>query len=130
MKYYYFLAVILINGVQATSNELDQKMTKCVSECVRQTNISDDSVDKVLSPEPTNDPTLKAYVLCVLKKIDIIGENGDFKKENLRTILRENGLSAENAESLVNKCAVQKNQPEETAYEGFRCFSQNEGSLL
>ncbi|KAJ3640698.1 hypothetical protein Zmor_027243 [Zophobas morio] len=125
MKCYYFLAIILITGVQASSDELTQKLKKWSSECTKETKISQESLEKLRNPEPTDDPRLKVYVLCFLEKMDIMNENGDLKKENLRTVLLEAGNGEEKTERLVKKCAVEKHRPEDTAYEGFLCWYKN-----
>ncbi|KAJ3640702.1 hypothetical protein Zmor_027247 [Zophobas morio] len=119
----FFFAVIATTWV--VSNGLKEKWRKFPAQCANETKISEESLDKVINPGPTDDVTLKAYTLCLFKKMEIVGEDGTFNKENFKNMLLDNGVSGEDAERLVKKCSVKKDRPEETAYDGFVCWSKN-----
>ena len=72
----------------------------------------------------TEVPKLKAMALCVLKEIELINDDGEINVEQFKKLAKEVAASDEEAESVVAMCALQKDTPEETAFDIIRCLHE------
>ncbi|XP_023022169.2 uncharacterized protein [Leptinotarsa decemlineata] len=72
-----------------------------------------------------DDPLLKKYAFCYSKKMGFQDENGKIDEQSFRGKLKELVENYDELEKLVSTCNVEKDNPENTAYEFFKCFLQN-----
>jgi hypothetical protein len=73
-----------------------------------------------------DDPKLREYVFCVLKKISFMNEHGDFQIDTIRSKVKQVSRSEEEAKELVVKCVVTRETPQVTAYEMVACWYRKE----
>jgi hypothetical protein len=66
-----------------------------------------------------DDPKLREYVFCVLKKISFMNEHGDLQIDTIRSKVKQVSRSEDEAKELVDKCVVKR---EVTAYEMVACW--------
>jgi DNA phosphorothioation-dependent restriction protein DptG len=69
-----------------------------------------------------DDPKLREYVFCVLKKISFMNEHGDLQIDTIRSKVKPVSRSKNEAKELVDKCVVKKETPQVTAYEMVACW--------
>jgi hypothetical protein len=107
---------------QATTDE-DKRQIKIQSaECKIITGVSQGSIAKLRSREAVNDPKLREYVFCVLKKISFMNEHGDLQIDTIRSKVKQVSRSKNEAKELVDKCVVKRETPQVTAYEMVACW--------
>ncbi|RZC42566.1 PBP GOBP domain containing protein [Asbolus verrucosus] len=71
-----------------------------------------------------NDTKFKEYMFCFNKKMGYQNEAGDFQKAELKSSLAINS-NQENVNDIVEKCAVKKSTPQESAYQCMKCIDDN-----
>jgi hypothetical protein len=69
-----------------------------------------------------DDPKLREYVFCVLKKINFMNEHGDLQIDTIRSKVKQVSRSEDEAKELVDKCVVTRETPQVTAYEMVVCW--------
>ncbi|KAJ3621105.1 hypothetical protein MTP99_003274 [Tenebrio molitor] len=123
MKNLSLLIVLLAAAAgQATTDE-DKRQIKIQSaECKIATGVSQGSIAKLRSRETVDDPKLREYVFCVLKKISFMNEHGDLQIDTIRSKVKPVSRSKNEAKELVDKCVVKKETPQVTAYEMVACW--------
>lgn len=72
-----------------------------------------------------DDPKLKTQFFCISKKLGFQNEEGEIKLEPLKK--RVNGIlnDAEKTDEILEKCAVKKSTPDDTAYDALKCFLEH-----
>ncbi|CAH1379437.1 unnamed protein product, partial [Tenebrio molitor] len=90
MKNLCLLIVLLAaTAGQATTDE-DKRQIKIQSaECKIATGVSQGSIAKLRSRETVDDPKLREYVFCVLKKISFMNEHGDLQIDTIRSKVKQ-----------------------------------------
>ncbi|XP_030764820.1 uncharacterized protein LOC115889043 [Sitophilus oryzae] len=108
----------------ALSSAQQAKASKLIKECFQESSVPNELVLKARKGNFSDDPLLKQYFLCVSTKAGVLSEAGEFNNDVIINDLTEI-FNADEANSLVKKCAVKRGSPTETAFESFRCFYQN-----
>lgn len=75
-----------------------------------------------------NDPQVKAHLLCFSKNVGIQSETGELQTEAINEAVTKL-KSADFANDLAAKCLKTKSTPEETAYNLFKCWRENNFQL-
>ena len=102
---------------QALTPQQNATLEQYSKPCRDETGVTAQDIDTGLNGEDRiDDSKLKAHVLCVLKKIELINEDGDVDMEKLKKLAKLVAASEEEAESVVAKCALQKDTHEDTAF--------------
>lgn len=72
-----------------------------------------------------DDEKLKEYLLCFSKRQDFLDENGLLQKHIMFKRLYMDLLDAELAEKITDKCLVNFDTPQNTAFEVTKCYYLN-----
>ena len=68
-----------------------------------------------------DDPKLKKQILCVAKNVALVTEAGEVDVGNLKRKVKKVATNDEEADSIVNKCVVEKDTVEDTTFEIVKC---------
>lgn len=104
------------------TKEQQDKLNQISKECRELNGVSEDTILKVRKGELVNEPKVKNHILCVSKKTGLASESGETNVEVLRNKLRKVCDSDDEVNTIIQKCVVKKDTPEETAFEIFNCL--------
>ncbi|CAG9821681.1 unnamed protein product [Phaedon cochleariae] len=90
-------------------------------ECQSQTGVSDAVVFGIISGKFPSDPAFRRHILCMNQKMGFQDNNGNINRNLISSTLRT-AMPNGNIEGMVQNCAVQRADPEETAFEMDQCF--------
>lgn len=93
------------------------------NKCQKETGVSDESIKKANNLEPVDDPLVKENAFCVLKKYEVMDENGDINQDNLTKIL-EPEFGKDKAKTVAENCAIKQDTPQNTANATFWCIGE------
>ncbi|KAJ3648070.1 hypothetical protein Zmor_019906 [Zophobas morio] len=108
--------------LQALTDEQKKKLDEVSKECKTESGVAQDLIDKARNGELVDDPKLKSQMLCVAKKANLATAAGEINLDVLKTKLKKVAADDAEVDKLVQKCAVKKDSPEETAFEAFKCL--------
>nr|UWL63301.1 odorant binding protein 11 [Pagiophloeus tsushimanus] len=107
------------------TDEQKQKIQAYGKECVGETSVDTELIKKARAGTFTDDAKLKAFVLCMSKKLGFQNNNGEIQTEVVRQKLGGALNDADAANKLVEKCLVVKGSNEDTAFESFKCYYES-----
>ncbi|VEN49319.1 unnamed protein product [Callosobruchus maculatus] len=124
MKYLVVLGALL--GLASAQSPSQMKLlVRLHSECKAVTGVNDALATGVMAGKFPDDETLKKHLLCIYKKSGFMGDDGHIQKD-VTQVIYETALKDEaKAEQLVDICAVEKDTPENTAFEMSKCVWDN-----
>lgn len=95
-------------------------------QCQKHSNLDSEVIKKATdTKEYPDDPKLKTHLLCLSKIAGLQDEKGAVHVEPLQKILSEQMKDFAKVKSLLDKCVIQRNTPEQTAFESLWCFHKN-----
>ncbi|XP_076267144.1 B2 protein-like [Rhynchophorus ferrugineus] len=128
MKY----LIVLVLGLSAITakpltDEQKQNFRNFYDGCVSETNVDKAVVEKAHHGEFENDDKLPFFFLCMSKKIGFRDANNVFQpssiKEKLSYVIDDAAL----VDKLAETCFVEKQTPQESAMEAFKCYFKHTG---
>ncbi|RZC40380.1 PBP GOBP domain containing protein, partial [Asbolus verrucosus] len=111
--------------IKALTDEQKEKLNKVGKECREQSGVSQELVDKLRNGEYVEDAKLKAQMLCVSKKLGLADDSGNINVETLKTKVKKVVDNDAEVDEIVEKCAVKRDTPEDTAFFTFKCLREN-----
>lgn len=64
----------------------------------------------------------------MLKKINYLNNNGSFNVNEIKSKMASGSKTQTEIDNVIRKCAVQKNTPEQTAWEFYKCaYNESQG---
>ncbi|KAJ8955672.1 hypothetical protein NQ318_008541 [Aromia moschata] len=133
MRVFTLISVIsLAVMAQGLTEKQKEKIRTIHAECQADpaTNVDEDLLKKAYNDEPAEGPQLRAHVLCMSKKLGLQKDNGDLDKDTLRLQLSRAISDEAKLNQAVDKCGVQKDNPEATAAAILKCFHDYVGHVL
>ncbi|CAG9856345.1 unnamed protein product [Phyllotreta striolata] len=85
------------------------------------------NINELSSGNFPNDPAFKRHLLCINKALGIQDTNGNLQINaitRLATAMAPPGTNRNTIQEVVNRCAVQRRDEEETAYQTDSCLLQ------
>ncbi|KAF7272394.1 hypothetical protein GWI33_014821 [Rhynchophorus ferrugineus] len=125
MKSFLIISSVLCMSIYVLadlSDEQKQKVIRYGKECIAETGVDKELVDKARQGSFSDDPKLKAFAFCLSKKIGLQNADGDVQTEVLKEKLSSVVDNAETVNSLISACVQKKGSPEETAFQTFVCY--------
>nr|XP_022918726.1 uncharacterized protein LOC111427684 [Onthophagus taurus] len=117
-----FVIAVSANQHPFFSDERLVEVIKISKECIGETNVKQEALNKWRSGELLDDPDLKEYIACTFLKLGFVDEKGTV---NLETLKKDLGRS-EIALNAISQCYDKRgNSPTETAYDVYKCFKGN-----
>nr|CAH7746642.1 unnamed protein product [Callosobruchus chinensis] len=95
------------------------------NECKAETGISDALATGVIAGKFPDDDVLKKHLLCIYKKTGFFTDDGHIQKDITQVIYEATLKDETKAAQLVKICAVEKDTPENTAFEMSKCVWDN-----
>ncbi|XP_072387614.1 general odorant-binding protein 69a-like [Diabrotica undecimpunctata] len=95
----------LFYGAMALTEEQQQLMNSLHAECVSQTGVGEDVIEKAKSGDFVEDPKLKCYMKCVFDEIGVITDDGKIDVEGALAILPDDMKDI--ATPVITKCGTQ-----------------------
>ena len=108
--------------MKALTDQQKEKLEKYSAPCRQESGITQEEVNKVDVANFPDDAKTKKHVLCVLKKLEFIDDNGDLKIEKIKPTVVAASEGEEQSEKIVAKCAVKKDTAEDTAFQLVDCL--------
>lgn len=106
-------------------DELAKRIIENGRACIRESGVDREILDKSRQGIFTDDPKLKVFALCMARKSEIIKENGEIAvsvlREKFSPIIKDPIV----IQKLIDRCALAKENPEETAFQFQQCFYRN-----
>nr|UTN00823.1 odorant binding protein [Semanotus bifasciatus] len=131
MKVFAFILCVgylalLAHGI---SDEDKQHFRSLNEECQSNpaTRLDKEMIEKLRKHEEVDKKQLRAYSLCMTKKLGIQKENGDVDKEALKKTLAKAINDETKLNKLVGECGARRDTIGETAEEIMRCFHEHIG---
>lgn len=93
------------------------------NECVTQAGVTDEQVAQVMAGNFLSDPEVKEQIFCMTKKLGFLNDAGEIQMDIIEAMIAEFVPDAALAEKL-KKCGVQKDTPQDTAFELAKCAYQ------
>nr|CAI5862182.1 unnamed protein product [Callosobruchus analis] len=94
-------------------------------ECKAETGINDAVATGVMSGKFPDDEVLKKHLVCIYKKSGFMTDDGHIQKDITEVIYEATLKDEAKAAKLVKICAVEKDTPEDTAFEMSKCVWEN-----
>nr|AOG12864.1 odorant binding protein [Eogystia hippophaecolus]QLI62012.1 odorant-binding protein 9 [Streltzoviella insularis] len=112
---------------QALTDEQKDKLKKHRSECLSETKVDQQLVDKLKSGDfKTENEPLKKYSLCMLMKSELMTKDGKFKKD-VALAKVPNEADKPTVEKLIDTCLANKgNNPHQTAWNYVKCYHEKD----
>ncbi|KAI7815286.1 odorant binding protein [Rhyzopertha dominica] len=126
MKAFVAVAVLaFVVCAQALSEEQKNKIKQISTECQQKSGVDQQLIQKARKGEFTNDPKLKAHLLCFAQKAGFMNEKNEIQSEAIKAKITPD-VGADEATKVTQKCAAIKSAtPEQTAFDVFKCFFDN-----
>ena len=107
------------------SEEQKKRLEEYSKECLEVSKVEEAVLKEAEKGVFLDDPKLKVHALCFSKKIHMQNEKGEIQVDVIKEKLTSQIKSAEEVEKVVKLCLVQKDTPENTAFEGLQCLQKN-----
>lgn len=115
----YFYSVSLPQNI--TPEQIRTLMT-INQECMAQSGVSNAVITNTLMGNFNYDPKLAQHLLCMSQRLRLQDANGKIDRNVLRQRLSMLISDPSQVENLVNKCGVDQEAPEQTAFKAAQCF--------
>ncbi|XP_063914064.1 uncharacterized protein LOC135130589 [Zophobas morio] len=115
--------VVLLFAARALATfTIDQTGLKpIILECATEADLTDAEIDAIKTiADFDKSPKYKYQFYCIFTKANVMTESGDFDNELITNILKGAGANDDEVAAIL-KCCVQKDIPEDTAYEFGKC---------
>nr|AUF72971.1 odorant-binding protein [Anoplophora chinensis] len=112
------LCVTFFSIANSLTNEQKQEMYE---ECVSETGVSEEIIEKALGGEVANDQKFRLFLLCSAKKVGAINDAGEIEKDPVRALLSSLISDEAIVKDLMAKCFMQGSTLEESFFEMFKC---------
>lgn len=93
------------------------------NECVQQSGVTDEQIAQVKAGNFLTDPAVKEQFYCMSKKLGFLNDAGEIQKDVMEAMIAQFIPDAALAEKLM-KCGIQKDTPQDTAFELAKCAYQ------
>ncbi|XP_028141918.1 uncharacterized protein LOC114335825 [Diabrotica virgifera virgifera] len=125
MKFLVFSLVFAVYYANAAiTPEQAEKIKSFHKECLPESGVNPELVQKARQGDFANDDKLKAHIFCVSKKIGFQNDAGEIQVEVLKAkvgaALEDPALAAQ----LIGTCAKQQANGPETAFETIKCYHE------
>ncbi|KAJ8955679.1 hypothetical protein NQ318_008550 [Aromia moschata] len=116
---------VSIFQIAIITEEQRQKLTRINKECQTESGIDSDTLEKAKKGHFSKDDKFKNHLFCFYKNLGLQNETGLIQKEVLSEKIGKLLNDVSLSEKLIEKCAIQKDTPQDTAYEAFTCYYEN-----
>nr|WJJ63261.1 odorant binding protein 1 [Pachyrhinus yasumatsui] len=133
MKVILFFCSVTLVTCQFTQFYADnlQNLKDYNTECQEESQATQqDIIGVALGHFPDDNQPLKDHMLCVGIKFGFMDENGEPNRENIIETMSPYVPDETKLEVVMDKCLFEKETAADTAYEAFKCFSENRKTLL
>lgn len=118
------------NFQAALTPEQIAKITATKEACVKETSVSEQLLQDAKNGKFADDSKLKAFSVCVAKKIGFVKASGEID----HAVLKAKSEAVLGDKALANKldadCAVTKGTVEDTVFETVKCYYDKSGKHL
>ncbi|KAH0819362.1 hypothetical protein MTP99_000182 [Tenebrio molitor] len=121
----FVVFVFAVVAVQALTDEQKEKIKAYHKECSAQSGVDQELISKARKGDFADDPKLKEHLFCFSKKAGFQNDAGDIQKDVLKTKLNAELKDEAATDKLIEKCAVKKATPQETAFDTIKCYYEN-----
>ncbi|KAF7278589.1 uncharacterized protein LOC143200547 [Rhynchophorus ferrugineus] len=112
------------------SDEIAKIILQHGRECIQETGVDRELVQKTREGIFEEDPKLKEFAFCMGKKAGFIDDAGEPQLDVMRQKTGQLLKDPVVVEKLVKECGVKKETPQETAFYASMCFSKNSPGKL
>ncbi|KAJ3653817.1 hypothetical protein Zmor_013050 [Zophobas morio] len=101
------------------------KIEPISKECRTISKVTDEQITRIRNGESVGDPEIKKHLLCGSQKTGLISDSGDLNWDTIESKLQKAATSDEKI-AEIEKCAVKKEKPEDTAFTLMSCISTHQ----
>ncbi|XP_049294674.1 general odorant-binding protein 69a-like [Anopheles funestus] len=118
----FIVPFLLVASVNAFTLRQQKMVSIFALECMAETGIGADSLTKLRDGDlSANDRTAKCFMKCFFEKENFIDAKGQLQLEAIATAL-EKDYERVKIDEMLEQCAVQKEDPCETAFHAYECY--------
>ncbi|KRT84159.1 hypothetical protein AMK59_447, partial [Oryctes borbonicus] len=118
-----FMCSVSIVISQISSDDAE-KIKQASKGCIGTVGLDTNLVKSVKEGDIVDDPKVKEFLACVLKKLGMVNEDGSFNNNVIRTKMPE-GLSEDEKQNIVDKClTLQGSNVEDTVWRAYKCYRE------
>nr|UTN00825.1 odorant binding protein [Semanotus bifasciatus] len=124
MNFFIICVICFFGAVQAAviTEEQKGKLLEFNKQCMEETHVDMDIVMKASKGVYTDDPTFKKHIFCVNKKAGFQNAAGDLQIDTMKAKINSIVKDEKKTNEFISKCALNKDTPENTAFEVAKCF--------
>lgn len=111
--------------MQALSDEKKQKLKEYSAACSESTGVDQKLIEDARKGIFSEDAKFKEFLFCISKKIGSQNEAGEIQKDVIKQKLVAELKDEKLADSIVEKCAIAKDTPQETAFASAKCYHES-----
>ncbi|XP_018565063.1 B2 protein-like isoform X2 [Anoplophora glabripennis] len=125
----FICVATLVVSIHCASEEQHERVKKIHSECQAdpKTHADDELLKKYHKGEEVDKSIVGAHMLCMSTKFGVIQEDGKINKSALKTSLSRLISDETKLNEAIEKCAVEKDDPKDTALALGKCFREQGG---
>ncbi|XP_018565036.1 B1 protein [Anoplophora glabripennis] len=120
-----FIATLVVS-IHCITDEEKERLRTLHNEC--KSHIDEETARKFYKGELLDKSVIGSYALCISKKSGFLNEDGKLNKDNLKKALGRAISDEAKLNEVINKCAVEKDDPQDTAISLGNCFRREAGA--
>lgn len=107
------------------NSEYVEKIKRASRSCVKKVGVDEELVRHIKNGNIVNDPKVKDYISCVLKKLGMQKSDGSFEEDLIKSKL-PGGLSENEKKKVMDKCAsIVGSNVADTAWKAYKCYRES-----
>nr|WCD39077.1 odorant-binding protein 2 [Euplatypus parallelus] len=126
LKVSFLILVFTISMI--TSQDFTEEQRKQIiqnrQECIAETKVNPDLIEKADQGDFSEDDTLKCFTKCFYQKAGFVNENGEVQLEVIKDKLPAQA-DREKALEIVEKCKMEGKDPCDTVYLIHKCYFEH-----
>ncbi|GJQ86830.1 putative insect pheromone/odorant binding protein [Trypoxylus dichotomus] len=108
---------------QVNSNDVE-KIKEISKECIKTVGVDVALVRRIKDGDIADDPKVKEFISCVLKKLGMQGDDGSFNNDVIKSKMPK-GLSETEKQDIMDNCLTLKgSSADDTAWKVYKCYRE------
>lgn len=97
---------------------------------MKETQVDPQLIDDAKKGKFSDDIKLKAFFVCLSKKIGLVNDAGEIQKEVLKAKATQVLGDEATADKLQEECLVKKTSTEDTVFDTLKCYYEKKGQTI
>ncbi|XP_066262308.1 B2 protein-like [Euwallacea similis] len=115
------ITLLVVQGKKLTEEDKD-KLKQTHDSCIKESGVDAATVEKAVNGEFTDDPKLKAQILCVYTVLGVIDNSGTINEDKAVEILLKSFPNETVIRTSMKHCIAKKDTVQETIFQFTKCL--------